>query len=143
MALLGHTLLQVNCPHAKTLDLSWNDITANGISELGPAFKLGALHSVTTLDLSKCTLLKALPEDVGHLPELETINLEGCTGLSSISTAVANLVCLRTLNVKNCHLLEPATLAKKLGLADVVEVIGTTQSYHRRKSQETPSATPR
>ena len=114
MASLASTLLQVSCPHVTRLDLSWNDVSAAGLDVLGQAFAMGALSGLKSLDLSRCTLIRSLPESIGELAELEAISLEGCVGLAALPAALGKLVCLRELNVKQCHLLEPQVLAATL-----------------------------
>lgn len=94
---------QVACPCVTVLDLSYNDFTGKGMEALGHALSMGALSSVRTLDLSHCTLLRALPDALGELHELQVLSLEGCVGLKALPRTLSRLGGLRQLYVRHCH----------------------------------------
>ena len=114
---------QVSCDAVTELDLSHNDFTIDGLEALGRALKLGALSGLQTLNLSNCTLLRALPEALGELHELQTLRLEGCVGLKSLPSSLHSLGGLRKLYALNCHGLNDALAA----LPRSVEVIRTNE----------------
>ena len=103
-----------------TLDLAHNDVTADGLALLGEACALGALPSLTALNLSHNARIRKLPEAIGHLAELEKLSLAGCVALSGFPESFSKLVCLRELNLTNCHGIDEAALAT---LPKVVHVI--------------------
>jgi hypothetical protein len=67
---LAVTLKEVECPHVAEVDLSANDMTANGIEALGAAVAAGAIHSLETLTLSDCSALLSVPESLCQLSQL-------------------------------------------------------------------------
>ena len=54
------------------------------------------------LNLSRCTQLTALQDEIGELTTLREINLEGCASLSVLPDAIGELGALRVLDLSKC-----------------------------------------
>ena len=54
------------------------------------------------LNLSRCTKLTALPDEIGEIMTLTEINLEGCASISVLPDAIGELGALRVLDLSKC-----------------------------------------
>ncbi|KOO35296.1 calmodulin [Chrysochromulina tobinii] len=131
---LALVLKEVDCPHVRELDLSANDITAEGLKVIG------ALHALEILRLSDCSWLQSLPESLIELHMLHTIKLDGCIGLSALPATFANMASLRTLDVTHClRLLNLNGDALKM-LPSAVNVITERKEKTDKLSKSTPDS---
>ena len=131
---LALVLKEVDCPHVRELDLSANDITAEGLKVIG------ALHALEILRLSDCSWLQSLPESLIELHMLHTIKLDGCIGLSALPATFANMASLRTLDVTHClRLLNLNGDALKM-LPSAVNVITERKEKTDKLSKSTPES---
>ncbi|XP_031476950.1 TMV resistance protein N-like [Nymphaea colorata] len=75
-------------PHLEILRFEHSDIT-----ELHPS--IGLLECLTHLNLSLCTSLKKLPEEVWQLTSLEILDLSHCNKISTLPSVMGDLKSLR------------------------------------------------
>ena len=64
--------------------------------------QLGLLTLLTTLNLSDCSALTTLPEQLGSLTLLTTFDLSDCSALTMLPSSIANLDQLTRLSVSDC-----------------------------------------
>ena len=89
-----------NLPHLTTVKLKhcWFASLPSGIEYL---------KEVTELDLSECTNLESLPENIGNLTKLTTLNLSCPLGLKmslrELPESIGNLSNLTSLNLSGCE----------------------------------------
>ena len=115
-ALLATLELQESCPELthdairrrQHLDESTNSFSfdLSGCSMTALPASIGSWKMspkpLIELNLSRCTQLTALPEEIGELTTLKEINLEGCASLSVLPDAIGELGALRTLESSEC-----------------------------------------
>ena len=115
-ALLATLELQESCPELthdairrrQHLDESSNSFSfdLSGCSMTALPASIGSWKMspkpLIELNLSRCTQLTALPEEIGELTTLKEINLEGCASLSVLPDAIGELGALRTLESSEC-----------------------------------------
>ena len=57
---------------------------------------------LTAINLSRCTKLTALPDEIGEIKTLNYLNLTGCVRLASLPDAIGGLEALKGLSLVNC-----------------------------------------
>ena len=68
---------------------------------------------LTGINLSRCTQLTALPEEIGELSALTTLNLSKCSSLDALPATIGELGALRRLDLSYCSSL--AALPDSIG----------------------------
>ena len=115
-ALLATLELQESCPELthdairrrQHLDESTNsfsfDLSACSMTALPASISSwkSSPKPLIELNLSRCTQLTALPDEIGELTTLKEINVEGCASLSVLPDAIGELKALRTLESSEC-----------------------------------------
>ncbi len=134
---LALVIKEVDCPQVRELDLSANDMTAEGLKAVGAAVGGGALHALEVLKLSDCSGLLSLPDSLVELQLLHTLKLDGCIGLSALPTSFNKMASLRTLNVTHClKLINNGDALKMLPAA--VNIIKEKKEKRDKGSKTTP-----
>ncbi|MFX1293884.1 MAG: TIR domain-containing protein [Promethearchaeota archaeon] len=82
------------------------------ISGLDQIFGLYELGGLKGLNLTECSELVSLSDDLGKLKSLETLILKACTSLESIPENIGELQALGTLNLGRCRF---STLPEGIG----------------------------
>ena len=77
---------------------------------------------LTVLNLSRCTQLTALPEEIGELKMLESLGLIGCSSLVALPAAIGELGALRELELSYCFSL--AALPDSIGELKALKLLG-------------------
>lgn len=80
------------CAKLQTFDLSFNNLTANGLPS-----SLGKMRSLQSLNLQH-NPLQRVPEFICSLPNLKALNLSDC-GLTSLPACMANISSLQYLDI--------------------------------------------
>ncbi|KAJ8603198.1 hypothetical protein CTAYLR_003808 [Chrysophaeum taylorii] len=65
--------------------------------------EIGALTTLTSLDVSGCSHLTALPKEIGELAALTVLKLSGCSRLLALPIEFGRLDALTTLNLDGCR----------------------------------------
>eukprot|EP00253_Pinus_taeda_P034590 PITA_34590 len=79
---------------------------------------VGILTGLRTLDFSRCSSLKRLPDSVGQLTGLQSLNLQDCTRLQGLPDSAGQLTGLQSLNLRWCSNLQalPDSVGQLTGL---------------------------
>ncbi|XP_043719580.1 disease resistance protein RGA2-like [Telopea speciosissima] len=73
------------------------------------------LRSLETLQVSNCSILRALPDSIGNLSSLQMLIIEGCDNLTSLPDGMQHLRLLQTLKIFEC----PYLVALPYSLGDL------------------------
>ena len=135
-ALLATMELQTSCPELTTgeirrrqhFDESKNsfsfDLSGCSMSALPASIGSWKMSPkpLTVLNLSRCTQLTALPEEIGELKMLESLGLIGCSSLVALPAAIGELGALRELELSYCFSL--AALPDSIGELKALKLLG-------------------
>ena len=87
--------------------------------------EIGELSALRVLDLSKCSSLTALPDSIGDLTTLGTLHLAGCVRLALLPDTIGDLEALKGLSLVDCTSLSalPYTI-DELGALEALDLGG-------------------
>ena len=88
--------LFTDCQALTTLNLSF----CSSLAALPKS--IGQLQALMRLDLYGCSSLAALPKSIGQLQALTTLDLNGCTSLAALPESIGQLQALTTLDLYKC-----------------------------------------
>jgi hypothetical protein len=88
---------------------------------------------LTAINLSRCTKLTALPDEIGEIKTLNYLNLTGCVRLASLPDAIGGLEALKGLSLVNCTSLSalPDSI-DELGALNVLSLAGCSNLFLSR-----------
>ncbi|XP_038979027.1 putative disease resistance protein RGA4 [Phoenix dactylifera] len=94
--------------------------------------------SLKSLEIWSCPNMKALTDQLGHLPALEDLEFLDCPSLTSWSEGMEGFTALRSLIIKNCPLLTtlPRALQQRIPSLDSLVIKGCPDLERRCKRGE-------
>ena len=115
------------------------------ISNLAPlcaAVGGGALASLQTLNLKRCSKLTSLPSEISSLTSLTDLNLSACRLLQSLPAELGSLTSLRTLSLNGCDYLTslPAELVSLTSLRTLELELSNTHGRSRAHARSVGAA---
>ena len=109
----------------KISTLTYLDLSRSTIESLPES--IGALKSLTTLNLYQCYGLESLPDSIGDLTSLTKLNLIDCTSLKSLPDRFGECKSLTSLNLKDCRSLD--SLPDSIGECTALKTLNLDVSF--------------